>query len=214
MFPQSNQFRASDVNPLRRYMYIGEEILNTKDVKRRRLLTIPTRLELASAVSGGIEDCHAIMDSIRHAMTVQGIASAFSEDQSTIHNVVLGAVTAIVYKDFAKTHEREIKEYNNYKILERAVLFSAPRRIGKTWCTAALVVALFLNVPNIVIIIIANGKRAAGSDMGILGLAQKILAEHFNFTSFKTDNAEQLVAKFAEGDIRRISSFSGEVGDG
>lgn len=210
-----NQLADEDFSEsLKRFQGIGETIKSAVAKSSANLLNIPTRAQLAQARSGGIDSCHAVMDDIMNNIRIQNDHLPFTEDQLTVQHISMGACATMVYKGFMKTHEREIRERWDFPTLMRGLIFTAPRRAGKTAIVIAIVSALFLAVKGIVIIIVSNGARSAGQEMGFLAGVKKVLTVVFGVTVFKKDVGEHIIKEFAPDDIRRISSFSGNVGDG
>ena len=199
---------------LKRFRGIGDAIKSSLSKTDANSLRIPTRADLASAQKTGIDAHHAVMDHVLSNLKIQNDILPFTEDQSIVQHIAMGACCSMIYKNYIKTHEREIRERWDFPTLMRGLIFTAPRRAGKSAIVIAIIVSLFLAVKGIVIIVVANGKRAAGGDMGILAGAKKVLASVFGITMFDKDKEEHIIKDFAPDDRRRISSFSGEIGDG
>ena len=199
---------------LKRFREVGETIKSTIAKCSANNIYIPTRAQDAEAKPTGIDAHHAIMDAIMNNIKIQNDYLPFTEDQLIVQHVTMGACATMVYKGFIKSHEREIRLRWNFPTLMRGLIFTAPRRAGKTAIVTAIIVALFLAVKGIVIIVVANGARSAGQDMGILAGVKKILTTVFGVTQLKKDVGEHITKEYAPDDIRRVSSFSGNVGNG
>ncbi len=183
--------------------------------KRLKECLIPERGEINTLEKDDLNRGHAIFDAIRYCLSIVDEQLPRSEEQVKIHDLICSAATSFVYGKSLYSNEIKIKEYNHFASILPGILLTAPRRFGKTFSIAIIIIVFFLNIPYIEVVVIAQAKRSAGSDVGILGLVRKLLATCFNFVDSDMDrkNEEHIIAKFNENDIRKISSYSSGSGD-
>lgn len=156
------------------------------------------------------------MDNIRARLLEADRFYDRSEDQVIVMDKILGGAVAYIYGKALYSNELKIKAYNRLDNIEHGVLLTAPRRFGKTQMLAIMIACLFHCVPGITISVISQSKHTAGKEVGILGKVLHILCLMYGYTEddFKVNNEKHLIIHHSESDIRRISSFSADIGDG
>lgn len=184
-------------------------------------LLLAQQLQDASAQNDAMAKCHAIMDRVREYLEIfdekwgarTNERFERSRDQRIIHDTIIGAVAKFVYGDLYGPNEILIRKYNRLPAVHAAIAFTAPRRVGKSMAIAIICAVLFMTVPGMEIVILAQGSRAAGKKAGMLGLIKEILRECFNFekADFDTEDKENLIAFFP--DRRAIHAYSSKAGD-
>lgn len=183
-------------------------------------IRLTEQLERSSKEEDALAKCHATMDRIREYLQVfdEKWGARTSErfertrDQRLIHDVIIASVVRFVYGDLYGPNEIKIRKYNRISKVHAAIAFSAPRRFGKSMAIAIIVAILFMAVPGMEIIILAQGSRAAGKKAGMLGIIKEIIKVCFGEIKYDTDDKEHLIALIP--DKRAIHAYSAKAGDG
>lgn len=181
---------------------------------------VAEQIGATSAEDDAMAKCHATMDRIREYLQIfdekwgarTGERFERTRDQRLIHETIIAAVARFVYGDLYGPNELKIRKYNRIEKVHAAIAFSAPRRFGKSMAIAIIVAILFMAVPSMEIIILAQGARTAGKKAGMLGLIKEIIKECFGVIKYDTDDKEHLIAFFP--DKRAIHAYSAKAGDG
>ena len=195
---------------MKRFKQIVDDVA-TPTKKNHRVLT---RLERSNRLSTGLERGHAIMDAVLYTLEKLDSTVARSDDQVIVHMHILVTLCPFVYGNDLYGNEDKIKARYGFTCIETGVLFTAPRRFGKTWCLAMMIAVVFHCIRGVVISIISHSKLSSGNDLGILGKIMNILETQLGHSKFKRNNANSVIAVFGEGDVRKIHSFSASIGDG
>jgi hypothetical protein len=193
---------------------------NIKKEKRRRT-SKPTVFEEGARGHSGLDDRHAIMESVRTNMKkIDEIIKPRSGEQYIITDRVFATCTYFVYKDYVNTHAAEIRKYNGFVKTEkfkdklpRGLLLSGPRRFGKSEIFSRIAAAIMMAVPNVVITCISNSANSAGKEMGILGKIRGFLERVYGVKKFMRDNDKHLMIRISDTDTREVHSFSPDAGD-
>lgn len=134
-----------------------------------------------------------------------------TKDQKTFINHMMAAVAPKVYGDELLNNELEIMRVNNFKSLKPYVLFTIPRRGGKTEAAMLCLVLFLLCIPNIRVIALAPSMRQSGSESGLVGVVRRILG-YFGEKNFES-NMGKVVIERSAGDIRQFYAYSAGGGD-
>jgi len=157
-----------------------------------------------------------IMDSIRSNLAILDKKLwNRSADQRAVHKELMASRAEFIYKGAFRTHEKQIREYNDFPNVKTATALTAPRQLGKTTCFALYSTAEFMSVPGSRIVIVANAARSAGKDSGMLYLIREMLLKGFGIT--KKDckegyNSSTIACRFGN-EVRSISSYSSKSKD-
>lgn len=181
---------------------------------------VANQLENFSADEDALAKGHATMDRVREYLEIfderwgarTGERFERTRDQRLIHDVIIASIAKFVYGDLFGPNELKILKYNRISKVHAAIAFSAPRRFGKSMAIAIIVAVLFMAVPNMEIIIVAQGSRAAGKKAGMLGLIKEIIKECIGEIKYDTDDKEHIIAFLP--DRRAIHAYSAKAGDG
>ena len=191
-----------------------KQLIDDVATPTRKTHRVPTRLEKSNRLSTGLDRGHATMDAILYTLEKIDSTNPRSDDQVIVHQHILATLCPFVYGKDLYGNEDKIKSRYGFTCIETGVLFTAPRRFGKTWCLAMMIAVLFHCVRGIVISIISHSKLSSGNDLGILGKIMAILENQLGHQKFKRSNANSVIGVFGEGDVRKIHSFSASIGDG
>lgn len=189
------------------------DLYDSVEAKRRRVET-PTRFgEIEhTARASAIDRGHAIMHAMRQKLAELDTETFFrSKDQRLIQHRIMAALARFVYGPQLRSHELEVRRYNNFKELNQHILLTAPRRGGKSQAIAMMCAVMMLCVPAISIVVFAPNARSAGGESGLMGHVRKILETKFHVRSFKKTSQETLVYQASEGDDRVFHSYPGSA---
>jgi hypothetical protein len=156
-----------------------------------------------------LEKGHAIMNAVRASLRkFDTLKMTRSKDQRLMQRRCMAGIASFVYGPAVKTHEKEIKQYNNFETLHQGIANSLPRRGGKTTWVAQWCAAVLHCVPGIEICLIASNRRAAGGDSGITG---KVLANlgTLGWNKFYKKGEECIFISPKQGDIRKYHCYPG-----
>jgi len=174
--------------------------------------TLPTRKEEAFNFQpiSPIQRGHKIMDDMRAKMRILDESDKpRSKDQRFIHHEIMSAMSRFIYGPELYNNEVLVKTYNKFDSFHHGVIFTAPRRNGKTRSIVMIVAIVMLCVPNAEICVVAQTARASGADSGLYAQVKSLLGDKFNVTSFDKSNKETLILKMGVNDERKLSCYSG-----
>lgn len=122
--------------------------------------------------------------------------------------MILASLSKIYENEWETQYEQIMKRFNITK-MKRELLFSCPRRFGKTFSVAIYCAAYMLSVPKCQVAVFSTGKRTAKKLMVL------ILSFLVNYPGFadcvKTKNQEDLVLSFGLNDDRILSCYPATV---
>ncbi len=137
-----------------------------------------------------------------------------SEMQIQMHHLFLKCCAHIIYgADTVAKYQQIIKKKWGWDDLKQEHIIITPRRFGKSYGVAMFACALALCKPGIEITIFSTGRRASGSDGGLMMLIKKFMSENFHLdpTYIIKSNDERFQLRFADNDTRKINAFPGSV---
>lgn len=129
--------------------------------------------------------------------------------QIRFHEHMIKASLSKIYEVEWETQYESIMKKFSIQKMKRELLFSCPRRFGKTFSVALYCAAYMLSVPNCQVAVFSTGKRTAKK------LMMLILSFLSRFPGFedhiKTKNQEDLILKFGPFDERILSCYPSTV---
>lgn len=129
--------------------------------------------------------------------------------QVRFHEHMIKACLTKIYESEWETQYESIMKKFNVEKMKRELLFSCPRRFGKTYSVAIFCAAYMLSVPNSQIAVFSTGKRTAKK---LMMLIVSFLSRFPEFESHvHTKNHEDLIIKFGEFDARQLSCYPSTV---
>lgn len=129
--------------------------------------------------------------------------------QIRFHEHMIKASLSKIYEVEWETQYESIMKKFGIEKMKRELLFSCPRRFGKTFSVALYCAAYMLSVPNCQVAVFSTGKRTAKKLMMlILSFLSRFpgLEDHIEIK-----NQEDLVLKFGPFDKRQLSCYPSTV---
>jgi Probable DNA packing protein, N-terminus len=129
--------------------------------------------------------------------------------QIRFHEHMIRACLQKIYeKEWATQYETIMKKFEITK-MRREMLFSCPRRFGKTWAVAVFAAAYLLSISNCDIALFSTGKRTAKK---VMILILSFLKRYPGFEEkIVTKNHEELVLQFGDFDARKLFCYPSAV---
>lgn len=129
--------------------------------------------------------------------------------QIRFHEHMIKASLSKIYETEWETQYESIMKKFNIDKMKRELLFSCPRRFGKTFSVALYCAAYMLSVPNCQVAVFSTGKRTAKK---LMMLILSFLARFPGFEDhIEIKNQEDLVLKFGPFDKRQLSCYPSTV---
>ena len=129
--------------------------------------------------------------------------------QIRFHEHMIKASLSKIYETEWETQYESIMKRFDIEKMKRELLFSCPRRFGKTFSVAVYSAAYMLSVPNCQVAVFSTGKRTAKK------LMMLILSFLSRFPGFEDHidikNQEDLVLNFGPFDKRQLSCYPSTV---
>lgn len=132
-----------------------------------------------------------------------------STDQIQFHRLMRGAIARKAFGPVFKENEAEIIKYHNLETTRNIVLYTLPRRGGKTLSASHLVAVYLAQIPSAEIVVIAPSSRQSGSKSGFMGAVEKALQFH----KVPYERASETLTITIGGNVRKFSSFSSRAGN-
>jgi hypothetical protein len=129
--------------------------------------------------------------------------------QIRFHEHMIKASLSKIYEmEWETQYEAIMKKFNIVK-MKRELLFSCPRRFGKTFSVALYCAAYMLSIPNCQVAVFSTGKRTAKK---LMMLILSFLARFNGFEDYvDIKNQEDLVLEFGSFDKRQLSCYPSTV---
>jgi len=133
--------------------------------------------------------------------------------QVEMHEKIMKCSNFLFYGDAVVDHAWEIMERNGWEDLCQELVISALRRFGKSEAIAQYCSSFIQVVKGCEVTVFSTGKRASGSDVGMMGKIREKIFGHFGLSEdmILVDNGEHLYLKFGENDTRKINAYPGSV---
>jgi hypothetical protein len=129
--------------------------------------------------------------------------------QIRFHEHMIKASLSKIYETEWETQYESIMKTFDIEKMKRELLFSCPRRFGKTFSVALYCAAYMLSVPNCQVAVFSTGKRTAKK---LMMLILSFLARFPGFEDhIEIKNQEDLVLKFGPFDNRQLSCYPSTV---
>ena len=100
-----------------------------------------------------------------------------SSQQRIFHKTMLASFLRIIYGDEYDQQKHRVTHKYGFESRKQQVIICAPRRMGKTFATAFIMVVMAIVIPGIEISIFSPGKRQSVALMGIIVDFMKKLGE-------------------------------------
>jgi hypothetical protein len=127
-----------------------------------------------------------------------------------MHPLIVAMCVYIVFgPELFKANKKEIMERYGFTATDIHPLLSilTPRRCGKTWGIAMIMVALMVSVPNIRIAIFS---KVLGQVKAMIFEAKKFMADFFPHVKLNMDQTLGISYKVSEQDERFIRGYSSQ----
>jgi hypothetical protein len=176
--------------------------------KRKPPLCSSDRFQIRK-VANDVQAGHDLVDAVRKQL------ETFDRHilQVEMHEMISKCCNFLYYGDAVVDHALEILERNGWKDLNQELIISALRRFGKSEAIAQYCSAFVTRVKGCEVTVFSTGKRASGSDTGMMGKIKEKILGHFKISEERiiVDNGEHLYIKFGENDLRKINAYPGSV---
>lgn len=145
------------------------------------------------------------MKSLRYWLDNLGIKR--HKNQIRFHDEMIKASLTKIYEtEWPTQHVSIMKKYGVEEKMKREMLFTCPRRFGKTWAVGSFCAAYLLSVQNCTIAVFAAGKKTAKK---LMVLILKFLQHYPNIEERITiSNQDDLVLEFSKFDERRTTCYA------
>lgn len=140
---------------------------------------------------------------------VNSLGVRWHKDQLSFLNAVRNNAIPGFYKDEWPAHRERVCRAQNIEGEPRPVMFTSPRRWGKTTSMAGAAACYALTVPSSTQAIFSTGKRA--SQLALQLIYRMVCTNPEWEKRVVKFNAETLVMRFGPGDDRVINSYPSNV---
>ena len=161
--------------------------------------------EKASATLSGDEK----LKNLKHWLDNLGLKRHFL--QVKFHEQMILACLSKIYEDEWETQYEQIMKRFGIRKMKRELIFSCPRRFGKTYSVALFAAAYLLSIPKCQVAIFSTGKRTAKKLMVLILHFLTFYPEFEQPGRVKVKNQEDLVLNFGPGDDRCLSCYPSSV---